>query len=264
MRLSRRNAFTIVEVLLAVSIFSLIILGIYATWNVVVQGSRAGVSAAASAQRARISIRAIEDALLTVQMFNANVSHYAFQADVSGDYGSLSFVSHLPASFPGVGRYGDQFVRRVSFSVEPGDNRQNNLVMRQGPMLVVGDQDFEPYSLVLAKDVTLFAFEFYDQQRNEWVQEWNQTNQLPKIVKVAIGLGQAGKSGQPQDLVIKTVAIPATAVQPEWQSSGPGGAIGRPGPGAGQPPPQPGPGGPNAPSLPPPGRPPTFPGSPSR
>ena len=68
-------------------------------------------------------------------------------ADTSGDYGSLSFVAHLPATFPGVGRFGDKIVRRVTFTTEAGKDRDSglNLVMRQGPMLMAVDKDYEPY-----------------------------------------------------------------------------------------------------------------------
>ena len=46
------RGFTIVEVMLAVMMFGLIIIGIYSVWSVIVQGSKAGLSAAAVAQRA--------------------------------------------------------------------------------------------------------------------------------------------------------------------------------------------------------------------
>ena len=153
-------------------------------------------------------------------MFSANYQYYAFIADTSGDFASLSMVSHLPASFPGVGRYGDQIVRRVSFTVEPGTDNQRDLVMTQGPMMMAQNKEFHPYSLVLAKDVTLFSLEFWDAQKNEWDTEWKLTNQLPKMVRIAIGMGKAKTGSDPQDLVTRVVALPASAVLPEFQIPG--------------------------------------------
>jgi hypothetical protein len=211
----RPNAFTIVEVLLAITIFGLVIIGIYSTWAALMHGSKAGLSAAANAQRARISIKAIEDALVTAQMFSANGRYYYFIADTSNDkFGSLSFVARLPASFPGVGRYGDHIVRRVGFYTDA----DHNLIMTQVPMMVAEDKDYEPYSLQLAKDVTLFMFEFWDDQKKDYVTEWAKTNQLPKLVRVALGVGTVGNNSQaPQDLVTRTIAMPCTAVRGEWQ-----------------------------------------------
>ena len=225
-----RSAFTIIEVMLALGIFSMILVSIYSVWTGILKASKAARSAADGAQRARISIRAIEDALVTAQMFTANMppqnpdAHYSFLADTSGDYGSLSFVAHLPATFPGVGRFQDKIVRRVSFTTEPGKDRDSglNLVVRQAPMLEAMNKDNEPYSLVLAKDVTTFGFEFWGLDKNEWkwLDHWDSTNSLPLLVRVWLGVGKTGKAGQAQDFVARIISIPAAAVQPEWQFPG--------------------------------------------
>ena len=230
--LRRRSfAFTIIEVMLAIGIFMMVILAIYSVWTGILKASKAARSAADSAQRARISMRAIEDALITAQMFTANMPpqsqapYYAFQADNSGDFGSLSFVAHLPATFPGVGRFGDQIVRRVTFTCEREKDGTIDLIMRQGPMLMAVEKDYEPYSLVLAKDVQMFLFEFWGQEdpikkpnQWDWIDHWDSTNSLPSLVRIALSVGKTSKKGEGQDLVAKVVALPAHAVQPEWQN----------------------------------------------
>jgi len=237
----RTAAFTLLEIMLAIGIFSMILISIYSIWSGILSASKAARTAADSAQRARIAMRTLEDSLLTAQMFTANMppqnpeAYYSFLADTSGDFTSLSFVAHLPATFPGVGRYGDNIVRRITFSVERSKDGSQDLVMRQGPMLMTMDKDFEPYSLVLAKDVQLFILEFWGQQKEtrnyEWVSEWNSTNALPKLIRVALGVGKTGKKGQAQDVIYRVIALPATAVAPEWQM--PGGVGGVP-PGSGR------------------------------
>ncbi|HTD65083.1 MAG TPA: prepilin-type N-terminal cleavage/methylation domain-containing protein [Candidatus Limnocylindria bacterium] len=226
------SAFTIIELMIAISIFMMILVSIYSVWSGILKASQAARSAADSAQRARISMRAIEDALTTAQMFTANMPpqskkpYYSFLADMSGDFGSLSFVAHLPATFPGVGRFGDQIVRRVTFRCVPGKDNTMDLVMEQGPMLMAVEEGYEPYSLVLAKDVQMFGFEFWgrpDPIRKpnadpEWLDHWDSTNSLPILVRVGLGLGKTDKKGDAQDLVVKVVALPARAVAPEWQN----------------------------------------------
>jgi type II secretory pathway pseudopilin PulG len=233
-------AFTIIEVMLALGIFMMIIMSIYSVWTGILRASKVARDVASSAQRGRVAMRAIEDALVTAQMFTANmppqnqVAYYSFLGETKGDYGSLSFVAHLPATFPGVGRFGDQIVRRVTFTIEPEKDGSLNLVMRQGPMLMAADPDYEPYSLVLAKEVQMFGFEFWGQEDpvrrpNDWgwVDHWESTNSLPSLVRVGLALGKTSKKGDSQNLVVKVVALPAKAVQPEWQNAmGPGGAPG--------------------------------------
>ena len=209
------RAFTIIEVMIAIAIFAMVITAIYSTWVAIIRGSRAGLNAAAAVQRSRIAMRTVEDAFLTAAMFTENIRYYGFVTDTSDeDAASISMVSRLPASFPGVGRYGDQIVRRVDFFTQPGTNGANELVMTQAPMLLDPDAGVEPYSLVLARDVTVFRLEFLDPKKNEWAAEWAYTNQLPKLVKVTLGLGKTkgSYSSEPLDEVSRVIALPATAV----------------------------------------------------
>ena len=83
---------------------------------------------------------------------------------------------------------------------------------------------------MLARDVTLFQMEFYDSVKGEWLDEWRYTNQLPKLVKIALGLGKSAKNpSNPYDLVTTLVALPSVGVGGELQGAGPpppGGARG--------------------------------------
>jgi len=47
----REEAFTIVEILLAIAIFSMVLAAIYASWSSILRGSRIGLTAAAEVQR---------------------------------------------------------------------------------------------------------------------------------------------------------------------------------------------------------------------
>jgi type II secretory pathway pseudopilin PulG len=244
----RCRAFTIVEVIIALGIFMMIILSIYSIWTGIVKASIAARAAADQAQRARITMSTVQSALSCAQMFTGNMppnnptAYYTFIADMNqGDFGTLSFVAHLPATFPGVGKYGDNIVRRVTFSCVQGEGNTVDLVMRQGPMLQAASEDFQPYTLVLAKDVTMFGFECWGQPDPirrpndwDWVDKWESTNSLPTLMRIGLGLGRSGKrKDDPQNLTVQIVALPAKAVQPDWQN--PMGAGGGAGFGAGRP-----------------------------
>jgi prepilin-type N-terminal cleavage/methylation domain-containing protein len=201
-------AFTLIEILIAVAIFSVVVLAIYSAWTSILRGSKVALSAAAEAQRTRMAMRAINEALGATQLFLGSLSNYWFQADTSGGFGALSFVSHLPSSFPGSGLFGDQVVRRVTFSVE-----QNQLKLRQIPLLEPPDSQAHPYTIVLAPNVSRFDLEFLDTNSVEWLTEWIPTNQLPKVVKVTLGFGQKGQGNSKlQDVAVQTVFLTSSAI----------------------------------------------------
>ena len=235
----------------AMLIFALVMTAIYSTWMAIVRGTRLGLSTAANVQRSRVAMRTVTDAFLTVQVFQENLRYYYFIADASGDMSAVSMVSHLPASFPGVGRYGDQIVRRVDFYTQPGTDGSSELVMNQAPLLLAtNDTGVHPYSLVLARDVSVFLLEYWDLAKREWSTEWSNTNRMPPLVRITLGLGKTGTAGQPQDLVSRIVAVPSVVINGVQR-----GAMG------GMPPGMPPPGQP-MPGQPMPGQP--FPGQPYR
>ena len=213
---SKVAAFTLLEILVALALLSVVMIAIYSSWNAVVKASRVGLDAAAAGQRSRISMRTLQDALLSSCMFAQNGRYYGFVADTEGDYASLSFVARLPKSFPRSGRFDGVDVRRVNFTVESVGESKNCLVLRQYPLLLLEpDHVEEQHPLVLAKDVTKFMLEFWDQQSGDWATEWNTTNKLPQMVRITLGLGRLDQySSQPQDLMFGVVALPAVGVGP--------------------------------------------------
>jgi len=148
-----RRAFTLVEIMIAVAIFAAVMIAIYSSWSAILRGKRIGQDAAAAAQRSRVAVRALENSLMSLQMFVANIKYDYFSADTSGDFATLSFVARLPKSFPRSGRFGDLNVRRVTFAVESGHDSKRQLVLRQTPLLMDPDKDKDEQEnpLVLAR-----------------------------------------------------------------------------------------------------------------
>ena len=155
----------------------------------------------------------MEEALGATRSFVADIQYYTFDAE-NGSEPYLSFVSVLPESFPRNGRFGEFNVRRVTFSVEQGQNSQKRLVLRQTPLLTDMDEDEQSSPVVLAPDVKKFEMAFWDKQKGDWLDEWTQTNQLPQMVKFTLQL--SGEQGE----MTRIVALPSVAVQSGWQIPG--------------------------------------------
>jgi prepilin-type N-terminal cleavage/methylation domain-containing protein len=249
--LRRPRAFTLVEILISIGILGLVLVAIYSSWTAILRASKVGLDAAAAVQRARIATRTVEDALLGIQSFAANQPYYGFYAE-KGREATLSFVARLPQSFPRSGKFGELDVRRVTFSLEPGENYTSQLVLRQAPLLTEWDVDEKEHPLVLAKPVREFSLEFWDSRKNDWVDEWKetQTNMIPRLVRLSMRIADKPNARPEQDTVVaRIVSIPSVSVLPAWQAP-----IARPGvPGAPGAPGVPGPGGVAPPGGVPPG-----------
>lgn len=225
---SSRIGFTILELMLSIGIFALILTAVYSIWVAILKGTRAGQKAAAEVQRARVALRTLEDAFNSTEFFQANMKYYYFYADTSGDFASVSLVARLPDGFLGSEQYQQlqQKVRRVTFEVTSGKDGTHDLMLTQAPILLPdtsANSAYAPYTTTLAKDVTFFQLLFFDPLKAEWLQEWTKTNQLPKIVQIALGLGRsANNSGKPSELVYSLVSLPSDTILGAWQGGLPG------------------------------------------
>jgi len=206
------RGFTIIEIMTAMAIFAMVMVAIFASWQAITRGSVSANKAVAAAQRSRVAMRTIEEALGGTCSYNADIEYYTCDAE-NGSEPYLSFVSRVSPSFFRSGRFGQFNVRRVTFSVESAQGYQKRLVLRQSELLTDMSEAEQNSPLVLADDVQKFDMEFWDKQKADWLDEWTQTNQLPQMVKFTLKLGD-------QSAVTRIVALPSVAVQSTWQIPG--------------------------------------------
>jgi hypothetical protein len=155
----------------------------------------------------RVSVRALEEAIGSAVMYVDNAKYYTFATDTSGNNAYISFVARLPDSFPGSGLFGDQQVRRVCFYVQDG-----NLMLRQAPLLEATKKIGKPYEIALAPNVSLFDMEFYDGMANKWFAEWISTNQLPKMVRIALSFSPNTQGRRPENITIRSIPLGGYAI----------------------------------------------------
>lgn len=220
------NAFTLLEIMVALSLLAVIVVAIYSCWYSIVKGSAVAAKAAADGQRTRMAMRTVQDGLLSACMYTQNQQYYSFVMGADGDYSTLSFTAHLPDSFLRSRKFGGAEIRRLNFTVEEGPDSKKQLVLRQNVLLMDPDKDEMDYPIVLARDVTQFIIEVPDPSTGDWTTDWQNTNTLPPKVRVTLTLGDKF-SDKPQESMVGTVAMIAQPVQGIWQIPGlfgPGGA----------------------------------------
>ena len=255
------QAFTLVEVMIAFAIFAMLVAAVYSTWTLLLRSKQVGNEVAARIQRQRIAMRTLEDSLTCVQSYQASPQYYSFVV-LNGEQPLLSFVARLPAGFPRDARFGDFYLRRLTFTLEPGQDGEKDLVLRQNPILMDMDSDEKAFPLVLARNVQGFIVECWDTNQLDWVDEWTDTNSIPPLLRVTlVPGGTGGFNDQSSGLGITRLITPPAMMLPgilqgakggplgpggvQLIPGGPGGPGGQPGgppggpPGGGSPPNQP-------------------------
>lgn len=208
---SRPRAFTLVEIMVAITMFMLMMGSIMACWKAIVSGTETGERAAAMAQRARNSMKAVEDSLNNLEISTPNIRYYSFVADTTDpQFASLSFAARLPASFLGSDYFGDNVMRRVMFDVEKGADDKLNLVMTQYPLLAIPSDQYPPKSITLARDVSAFVLEFWSPKDDDWLSEFLKTNEVPPMIRITLGTGHSARDPRIPFEVIQRVVVPPT------------------------------------------------------
>ncbi|MGA2245428.1 MAG: type II secretion system protein [Verrucomicrobiota bacterium] len=243
--------FTLVEIMVAVAIFSMVIAAIYATWALVMRATQVGQDTAEQAQRQRVVLRAIGDALMGLESFQASQQYYWFKL-ANGNQPMLSFVAHLPETYPRNGKFiGEASVRdadgnvhgvdassrRVTFSLAAGPNGGSDLVLQQSTMLMDMDKDEQQFPLVLAHNVKQFTVEWWgtnDMNEVGWYKDWDdqQTNSIPKMLRVHLVMGANTAKGQdaPDFSATRIYTVPSE-MMPVFVERGVGGQMPPGGPG---------------------------------
>jgi prepilin-type N-terminal cleavage/methylation domain-containing protein len=212
--------FTLVEILLALGIFSLLVAALYSTWVLVTKATIVGKTTAAQMQRERVALHAIEDSLTCIQSHQASINYYLFDVQ-NGDQPILSFTAYLPDSFPRSGEfegntpdgssYMDYHLRRLTFTLEGGDGGSGkDLVLRQNPVLMDLSTEEQNTPLVLARNVTAFTIECWDTNAMQWDTEWDSTNIIPPLVRVTLAFG--GQNSGAAQVITREISFPSTTM----------------------------------------------------
>jgi hypothetical protein len=183
-------------------------------------------------QRQRITLRTIEDSLMAIQSFQASPQYYSFVLE-NGSSPLLSFTARVPDVFPRNGKFvnpntGRDFnLRRLTYTVEPAANGEKNLVLRQNPVLMDMDEDEQKYPIVLAENVQKFSVECWDPQKQDWADEWLDTNSLPAMLRVELVTGSTTTDAKaPPVTVTRLLSMPSQPMPAAAQNGQGGGPPG--------------------------------------
>jgi type II secretion system protein J len=216
---ARTGGFTLVEILLALAIFTMLTAALYSTWVLVMRATTVGRGKAAQLQRERIAMQTLEDSLTFIQSHQASIDYYLFELQ-NGEQPLLRFTAYLPNDFPRSGEFlnstpggvpMDYHLRQLTYSLQADDAGQGkDLVLRQNPMLMDMSSMEQNTPLILARNVSAFQVECWDTNTMQWDTEWDATNIIPPLVRVTLAFGDA--SFGVSHVITRLISFPSTTM----------------------------------------------------
>jgi len=184
---SPHQGFTLIEILIGMSLLSVMMLLLFASLRVCVRNWDAGEAKINQVSRIAIIQKFFKARLENTKPLQDSFSGENPQFSFQGDEHSLQFVSNMPAS---AGRLGLQ-----RFTISLGDFKP-----KQGRDVVVDISPFFPVTegeewsieqVSLIQKVETLKFRYFgseDNQQPEWQNEWLEKGQLPLLVSIFIQL----------------------------------------------------------------------------
>jgi prepilin-type N-terminal cleavage/methylation domain-containing protein len=154
---SRHNGFTLPEVLAAVTILSLVILMIYASWAALLRVTESSAVAAEHTQRERVAIQVIKEALGGASWYE-NRAEGPLELEAGEPFSRLKIITRVPPSFWGGRALGGHPLRRIEFVTEETTTGEHRLVMVQQALLAEVDSG-QVHRTVLLPKVEEFSIE---------------------------------------------------------------------------------------------------------
>lgn len=188
-----RSAFTLLEIMLAVTILGLLVIAVSSTWSAGLRGWKRSYGLAEDFQRQRVVLESLADLMQSMVYWPDARSLYALRGehDRFGS-GSISFVTGsdalLPASEPMAGG-----LRRVTIAFERGADGAGALTIQSAPAMRETDRVEERPVSVIARDVTGFVIRYRHPQTGAWKEGWEEPTSLPTGVEFVIEFTKPGE-----------------------------------------------------------------------
>ena len=193
-----RAGFTLVEVMLAIMILSLIITAVYGVWSASLKAWKRGGEASAVFQRQRIVMETLTELAQSAIYFSAAPELYAITGAKTPSLGdSVSFVTASDAFLP-PSEANDIGMRRVTISLERDEYQRTYLAIVNQPALVTDDKSKKDLQAhVVSMDVSGFYVRYLDPRDGSWAEKWEEPNLIPSAMEFTVVFGQPGDAIAP-------------------------------------------------------------------
>ncbi len=203
-----RSAFTLLEIMLAVTILGLLVIAVSSTWSAGLRGWKRSNTLAETWQRERILSESIAELAQAAVYFPDRRRLYAFRLEhdsVRGD--SISFVTASDALLP-PSEAMLAGLRRVTLYLDQDADGQPCLMIQNAPALQEEEVAAPKTGYALARGVTGFAVRLRDIRTEAWKEKWEETDTMPSGLEFRLTLAPLDGTG-PEMTVTRLVDLPA-------------------------------------------------------
>lgn len=213
------GAFTLLEILLAIALMAVVCTVTYMTFSVCVMAWKKGQAMSDSLHHGDFTIEQLSMALRSAYFPSAKPggdATYGFSMEDNGDgpYSSDTISwAKLGTSLVGSDCPFAGSPHRVQFFVGTDEESEQVARIRAWP-LFGQDEDFDPEQdvepMTLSRGITGFncrpAFEMKNDEI-DWLDEWEETNRLPRLVEITLYLKPLEEGGEPLEIK-RVVTLP--------------------------------------------------------
>jgi prepilin-type N-terminal cleavage/methylation domain-containing protein len=183
----KKNGFTLIEILAAITIAIILLGAVYETLNVAIKSKEKGIAISERNQKARVILGMIKEDLESASLSDRTPS-WTFTATTysTGSIYKDSLVFYAlnqPVNWDSTGR-SDEAIIQYSIDTNP-DTGEIGLLKTINRQVTTPASETLEY-LTLSKDINSLHFEYYD--GSEWEDEWTETRKLPSMVRVTLGM----------------------------------------------------------------------------
>ncbi|QPK64645.1 prepilin-type N-terminal cleavage/methylation domain-containing protein [Methylomonas sp. LL1] len=188
MRIARRNGFTLIEVLIAMTLLGVMVVLLFSSLKVAAESWNAGENKIAEVNKKAVVYQFFKRHLTAIRPLPSLDTEQNFETGsqqvFQGFNQSLRFAGALPASSA---RKGIQV-----FELELDPAKSSSLRVRLSPYRLSDDDPKAEEPVVLLENIAQLKFSYFgkteDIAEQQWRDEWTIADRLPGLIKVSISL----------------------------------------------------------------------------
>jgi prepilin-type N-terminal cleavage/methylation domain-containing protein len=205
MKHDRHAAFTLLEIMLAITILAMVATAVYATWSAGLAGWKRSATITENLQRERVVMEMLTELTQSAVFFVSKDSLYEVQGTREAQTGdSISFVTASDLLLPQTEAMAGA-MRRVTISMGRDTRGRPFLGIANAPALQP-EKSPETVTHILSADVCGFAVRYRDPRSVSWSEEWGDAGLIPSAVEYTVAFG-SNDGRTPPVVVTRTVEL---------------------------------------------------------
>lgn len=200
---SDRQAFTLLEVLVAMVILSSAFIMIWTTFTTTMKAWEDGSTLLEDLRHGDFVMEQLVSSLRSSAFFEESGRHYGFRMEdktasrYPGDW--LSWVTansaFIPPDSPTL-----RSMHRVEFTIEDNPDGDPSVMVKAYPYLADEEEVDDAEEWYITSEVQGFDVQFYNADEEDWEDEWEDTNSVPALIQVALYMPPVERGDDPVTL----------------------------------------------------------------